>query len=225
MANYTHSIDPDRKPVSTTWDHPANPSIDFLAPHWYELEPDTESDLRVRQMAERWRVWGKPVIFAEQGNKLRNWDSGSALRMRLRTWTALFEEVSLVFWNASWSKRTFPNIYLGPEERNYIRVLSDFAAKLDSGVTFTPVSVSDPGVRAYALRSHGVAAVYLHHWSSHTTGSPGVLVKLQTPERASLSAQWIDPATGSIIAGAPVPSGDVAIQSPPFRIDAALLIH
>jgi len=47
---------------------------------------------------------GKPVIVGEQGNAGMNWDPRSAVRMRIRAWTALFREIGLVFWNTSESK-------------------------------------------------------------------------------------------------------------------------
>ena len=45
------------------------------------------------------------------------------------------------------------NIYLGPEERGYIRVLQDFASRLDSDVEMVAVDVSMlDQIRAYGLR-------------------------------------------------------------------------
>jgi hypothetical protein len=108
--------------------------------------------LRVQQQATKWKKAGKPVIVGEQGNTGMNWDPLSGLRMRIRTWTALFEEISFIFWNTSWSKTGMfhgrytaggaANIYLGPEERGYIRVLQNFSSHLDADVRITPTEVS-----------------------------------------------------------------------------------
>jgi hypothetical protein len=234
MAAYVDAIDPDRKPVSTSWEKPALPAIDVNAPHWYESESELESDLRVRRQAERWKAFGKPVLVGEQGNTGMNWDPGSALRMRIRLWTALFQEIGLIFWNTSWSKagmnqgRYTPgnasNIYLGPEERGYVRVLADFSARLDAGVRMTNVSVSDNGVRAYGLLSPKVAAAYLHHFAGHKTPAAGVRVTLALPQGRPLVAQWIDPASGDVMARVPLRSGAISLAAPPFRVDVALLV-
>jgi hypothetical protein len=152
MADHVRSIDPDRKLISTSWEMPSLSAIDINVPHWSESESELQSDRRVQEVATEWKQAGKPVIVGEQGNTGMNWDPLSGQRMRLRTWTALFQEISVIFWNTSWSKagmhggRYSPgkvaNIYLGLEERGYIRVLQDFASRLDAGVRMTPVEVS-----------------------------------------------------------------------------------
>src|ERR1035441_2504694 len=43
MAAYVHAVDPDHKPVSTSWEKPALREIDINAPHWYESERDRKS--------------------------------------------------------------------------------------------------------------------------------------------------------------------------------------
>jgi hypothetical protein len=233
MAAYVHAVDPDHKPVSTSWEKPALREIDINAPHWYESERALDSDLRVRQVAAEWKRFGKPVVVGEQGNSGMNWDPGSALRMRIRAWTALFQEISLVFWNTSWSKagmnygRYVPgdsNIYLGPEERSYIRTLGDFAARLDPDVRIGEISVAGGDVRGYALKSPRLTAAYLHHYGDHSTVLRAVKVTLASPESRRLVAEWIDPATGAVVSRAPVRQGEPTLDVPPFRVDIALLV-
>ena len=186
------------------------------------------------QSASRWKQTGKPVIVGEQGNTGMNWDAGSALRMRIRAWTALFEEIGLIFWNTGWSKAGMfgghytpgaaANIYLGPIERQYIGILSGFSARLDAEVRMIRVSVSGDGVRAYALGSPDVAAVYLHHFRDDAIPATGVKISLHVPEGNVLIGEWIDPASGAILARTPVKPGDATLLAPPFRVDAALLV-
>jgi hypothetical protein len=236
MADYVHSADPEHRLVSTSFERPGLAAIDINAPHWYETEDELKSDLRVRDLATRWKKAGKPVIVGEQGNSGMNWDSRSALRMRIRTWTALFEEISLVFWNTSWSKQGMhlghytpggaSNIYLGPEERGYIHVLSEFSSHLDAGVRMTPVEVSAPElVRGYGLVSDRVTAVYLHHAASHSSFVKHAEITVKLPsEAAELRAEWIDPATGRAVAEHKVRGPSATLKAPPFEVDLALLI-
>jgi len=163
-----------------------------------------------------------------------NWDPSSALRMRIRAWTALFQEIGLIFWNTSWSKagmnggRYTPgaaNIYLGPEERNYIRILSDFSSHLDPGVKIAPASVRGGTVRAYALQSSRLSAGYLHHYGDHTAPATGVEIKLPLPQGRPLAAQWIDPATGKVLKRASLQSVDETLRAPPFSVDITLLVY
>ncbi len=220
IADYVRSVDPDRKPISTSWEKPHLPAIDIEAPHWYESESELQSDLRVQQLAAKWKQAGKPVIVGEQGNTGMNWDPLSAVRMRIRTWTALFQEISLIFWNTSWSKagmnlgRYVPgqvsNIYLGPEERGYIRVLQDFASRLDAGVRMAPVKISSSSaVRTYGLISSSGVAAYLHHVENHATPVDNAEIGFDFPSnaRAGLVGEWIDPATGAVVARLKIPPG------------------
>ena len=239
IANHVRSVDPYARPITTSWPKPHLASIDINAPHWYETEDERTSDLRVFEEARTWKAAGKPVIVGEQGNTGMNWDPQSGRRMRLRTWTALFQEIGLVFWNTSWSKAGMfygqsnttgaaANIYLGPEERGYIRVLHDFSARLDAGVRMSAVENSLPdAVRGYALRSDTVAAAYLHHFADHASTVGGLHITMEFPPHGTaggeLAGEWIDPSTGSVVETVRLHPGRQTVNVPPFTIDLALL--
>lgn len=237
MAEFTRSIDSDRKQISTSWEKPELPAVDIDAPHWYESEDELSSDLRVQEQAAKWKRAGKPVIVGEQGNSGMNWDPGSAVRMRIRSWTALFQEISLIFWNTSWSKAGMfgghytpgagANIYLGPEERKYIQILQDYASKLDANVRMVPVAITSPGlVRSYGLFSKNVGAVYLQHAASHTTPAQDVKLSFDFSSMSpkQLRGEWIDPATGSVQSEVKILPRPQTLSVPSFNVDIALLV-
>jgi hypothetical protein len=233
-ANYIQSTDPYDRPVSTSWDKPDLAAIDINAPHWYESENEFQSDVRVQQMAAEWKKPGKPVIVGEHGNSGMNWDPLSGRRMRIRLWTALFQEISFVFWNTSWAKNgnanKIANIYLGPEERAYVRALQDFSSHLDSDIRITSVAVSPSnGVRAFGLRSDNVSAVYLHHFDNHSSRVDNVMVAIRLPvnshSKNDLIGEWIDPASGKVLSRFKIYSADQPLKSPSFTVDMALLVR
>lgn len=240
MADSIRSIDPFRMPISISDPKPGLAAIDITSPHWYESEGELQSDRRVQELAVEWKRAGKPVIVGEQGNSGMNWDPRSALRMRVRAWTALFQEISFIFWNTSWAKNGMfegvytpggaANIYLGPEEREYVRVLQNFASRLDAQVQSIPVQVSAPEqVRAYGLASSNVTAVYLHHFENHTSSVNQLRVTLDLAGNSKAGVnpmgQWIDPSSGKVLEQLPLRTGVQTLHTPSFQVDLALLIY
>lgn len=256
MIPYLKSIDPYRHPITTSWERPELEGIDIDAPHWYGNEDERVSDQVTAAKVAQHKRHGKPVVFGEQGNSRGSkdrtaegiggvWDPGSARRMRVRSWTALFCEAAFIFWETSYAKDGhYMNLWIGPEERQYVRVLQDFAKCLDGQARPAHVELQGPeapGVRAYGLHSEHTAAVYLHHhrcaqcqkaqhqgqavhhpWD-HDRGVVGDLgVALDVPRSAT--AYWYSPSDGKILGKSHVSAGRQTLVAPPFTVDLALLI-
>lgn len=253
---YLQSIDPYHKPLATSWERPELSGIEINAPHWYGREDELASDLDTASRAQTHKRFSKPVVYGEQGNSGGRpelipqgiggvWDPGSARRMRVRCWTAFFHEVSLVFWETSYAKDGHHmNIWLGPEERQYVHALQDFADRLDPAVKMVRVPLAGAParqVRAHGLRSGQRAAVYLHHhgcarcaelvqpgmqvhhqWDHERGQVAGLQVTIDVPQAAT--GYWYNPVDANILARVAVPAGSQTLTAPPFSIDLALLI-
>lgn len=224
-ADYVRAIDPYGRLITTSWERPELPGIDINAPHWYQREDERQSDaLTARKIADAKRH-GKPVMFGEQGNSVQNWDPRSALRMRLRSWTAFFEEGVLVFWNSSFAKDYFSgaaNLYIGPEERGYIRALQDFTAAVDGDVQRFALTPSENDVRGYGLQSPRMILGYLHHADNHRS-SVRTAVTVDLPKEGTVI--WLEPGTGDVLRSFPLTSGRHTLITPPFVVDLALRIE
>jgi len=259
---YLKSIDPYGKPVTTSWERPELAAIDINAPHRYKTESELQSDWYMVDKAANYKRFGKPVVFGEQGNRLSRdpdervreiaqgiggvWDPGSARRMRVRLWAALLKEMHLVFWETSYAKDGHSaNLWIGPEERQYARALQGFARHLDVDMVPRPVHLAGPQaheVRAYALRSAGKVAIYLHHGAcadcarnkvagkaaghrwDHQRGNVKDLILRSWVTKAA-KGYWYDPRTANVIARIDVPEARPAtLMVPAFDIDLALLI-
>jgi len=235
MTPYLRSLDPYRHPITTSWERPELEGIEVNAPHWYGNEDERQSDAVTAAHANGWKKHNLPVIVGEQGNSAPRgkdrapgvggvWDAGSARRMRLRLWSAMFHEISFIFWNTSYARDGhFMNIWLGPQEREYVRALQDFSYRLDADVRMAAVHVSDPKqVRAYGLRSSKQAAVYLHHFQDHQNACRGVPVTVDVPVDGR--AYWYHPETAAILRTEPVAAGEQTLTAPDFVVDLALLV-
>ena len=232
---YLKSIDPYGHPVTTSWEKPEIDGIEISAPHWYQRENELESDSVTAGRARDWKKYGKPVVVGEQGNHIDRknppapgvggvWDNRSALRMRIRNWTAFFTEISFIFWDTSYARDGHNmNIWLGPKEREYVRAMQDFAYRLDKDVRVVSVDVSEPTrIRAYALASQERAGVYLHHFENHRETVRGVRIGLDVPVTAK--GYWYSPESAAILGTVELTKGTNAIDVPAFVVDIALLI-
>jgi hypothetical protein len=146
--------------------------------------------------------------------------------MRLRAWTAFFAEAALVFWNTSGTKdytSDAGNVYIGPEERGYIRVLASYVRGFDPRARVVSATVAGgAGLRAYALRGPREYGLYVVDGASHDRPVSGAKVTVD-PARPGRAA-WIDPATGRRLATSTVPAGRQTLTAPPFTSDLALKI-
>jgi len=233
---YLKSLDPYHHPVTTSWERPEFDYIEINAPHWYQNENELHSDTETANRARRWKTHGKPVIVGEQGNTAGRdrgkwppgvggvWDARSARRMRIRCWTAFFNEVAFVFWNTSYAKDGhFMNIWLGPREREYVHSLQAFSRRLGADARVVKSATSKRSrVRSYALASGKTVAVYLHQSKTHERGVRDLKVHVEVP--APAKAYWYSPATAAILKTEDAREGTQSFEAPEFTVDMALLI-
>jgi len=236
MIPYLQSIDPYHHPITTSWERPELTGIEVNAPHWYDGVSDgLDCDQRTAGNARNWKQHGKPVIVGEQGNHASDeqrkipgiggvWDPGSATRMRIRNWSAFFHEIGFIFWATSYARDGhFMNIWLGPQERQYVRAMQDFSYALGPNLRMATATVSDPtAVRAYGLASTDRAGVYLHHFRDHETPVHGLSVTLDVPQAAK--GYWYSPLDASILGTFDAPAGRRTFTAPDFTVDLAILV-
>jgi outer membrane protein assembly factor BamB len=228
ISSYLRSIDPYKRLITTNWEKPDLPSIDINSIHLYEKESEFDSDILIAKKVAQAKKWGKPVVFSEQGNKITNWDEKSALRMRIRSWTAFFSEAILIFWNSSYKKgfvsNSFEatNIYLGEEERKYINILQNFTSDADVKLKPFEIDLNNVEIRSYGLRSDKQILGYFHHFTNHKNP---VNSKINLDFPKSGQGEWVNPADGKIIGRFRVSQGRQILTVPAFIIDLALKIE
>lgn len=235
VTDFIRNRDPYSHLISTSCDPPgygcaALTATNVNTPHWYEQENELNSDARAADMVTYAKSFGKPVVFGEQGNGVQNWDPRSGVRMRLRNWAAFFSEGSLLFWNASWARDYRPtngaaNLYIGSEERGYIRVLRDFVNRFDgAGVLSSMPAVDAANVRQYVLASPRQVMIYLVHYTDHQQPVSGRSLTVNVPPGA-VGGEWIDPATGTVVSRFSTGQGLQTFSIPAFTIDLALIVN
>lgn len=233
-VNFVKSIDPQKRPITVSF-HPRNaptlhdiPAIELVSPHLYQKDDSEFSfDQDFIEYVTPLKKWGKPIIIGEYGLYSANWSPISALQMRLVTWSAFFNEVGLCFWNTSWDKNLktqgASNMYLGKQERSFVKVLSDFTKDVAGDAKIAAITVNKPNlVRASALTSKTGYFAYLHAFTNHQSQTSGISIIIESQSNGT--ATWIEPATGRILAIGKVSAGRQTLVVPAFLTDVALKV-
>lgn len=227
LISEINSYDYEKRPISVSSEDYNISETNIISPHWYESEEISDSDTKTAQHINQYESYAKPVVIAEQGNKDSNYDSTSAIRMRIRTWTAFFEEGIILFWNESSSKNIksgpYPNanIYLGEMERSYTRVLQNYSKSFPLNSNKIKYSLENFGVRGYGLTSDNVNAGYFYHYSAPLYFTRFSL-RIFTKNGGEL--QWVNPGTGNVIQKTLCPPGYCFIYSPLFNTDISFYL-
>jgi hypothetical protein len=227
MTAYVRAIDPYHRMITTSWEMAPLASIDIGSPHLYCYWEPTKCDSAVIAQAsygfkKQKSLARKPVIYGEFGNYPMNWDSTSALRMRIQAWTAFFYEVSLIYWETSYAKTcNCNNIYIGADEWPVIRSLTRFTGHVHQDVVMCSLAQTTAGIRSYGLQGGNMLLGYFHHFTSHTQNTTAALT-VNMPGAGRLF--WYDPLTGDTLAQQNVTAGSQTLTSPAFKIDCALKV-
>lgn len=232
LSDEIRKLDFEKHPITTSFEETKSNKIDIISPHWYETEPLNISDKRVTDLVSQYESFPKPVVFGEQGNLTSNYDATSAIRMRVRSWTAFFSEAILIFWNTSYKKDVVnesgddwiqinSNIYLGSQERSYVHTLQEFTRNIPLKTRKQMYSRADLGSRIYTLSSEKEDYAYIFHYAN-----PNAIVRvpLKINVRAGTHAYWIDPATGKELRQDSCITDNCQLLSPSFTTDIALRI-
>jgi hypothetical protein len=227
VADYVKTIDPYQHMVSSSWERPDLGAIDIASPHWYEKEAELASDTRTVAKIEAMRFAAKPIIFGEQGNSVQNWDPLSALRARIRAWTAFFNEAHLVFWESNFAKdykAVAANLYFSPDLRTSFGVLQTFTASVPADVAMESLTVAPTdAARAYGLRSSEGLFAYLRDAQDFTSPRSGVTLYVNAAKTGV--AKFWDTQTGAILEEKNVGAGQSSLAVPAFTADVALEIR
>ncbi|MDP4228899.1 MAG: DUF5060 domain-containing protein [Bacteroidota bacterium] len=219
VANYFHDHDPYHHLVSMSNATPNHPAIDIISPHWYSKEAVENSDQVTADNINAYRQIPKPVIFGEQGDG--GWDSLSAMRLRGRIWSSLFNSGTIVFWNSTFAKDCPCNQYLGWEERRYARVLMNYATLLDSGMRQLAPTMIAGFYKVWTLRSPRVEALYIRNDKDVFPKDNLPYVPVDIPIDGE--AIWYDVHSGDILHRESITAGMHTLLPPAFQTDIAFL--
>jgi hypothetical protein len=230
LAKVIREADPYDHLITTTYERPTAEWCELVTPHEYMGMPENEVDAYLCTQLVRFKSFGKPVQYTEFGNQgiLSNVDP---VKWRIATWTAFLNECHILFWGMSGRMTKGndvgggnANAYIGPEDRQYFRVLQDFSRELPLDLRPIASGYTDQQhLRTYALGNGRTAVLYVHHFSDHGKAYqlPDQLFVATGPGKFKL--RWIDPATGKMVKEDAAETGGLFLKFnvPPVKVDLA----
>ena len=234
LAKVLRDADPYDHLITTNYARPAEPWCEIVTWHEYMGMPPNGVDAYVASQIAIYKSYGKVVQNTEFGNqgKLSNFDP---VKWRIAVWTAFLNESGLLFWGMSGRKTVATgvnrggnaNAYIGPESRQYFRVLNAF--NRDMPVDMKPVPsgyLEHTDLRTCALSNGEVTALYVHHFSDHEKEYQLPYKLFVETGPGKFRVRWIDPADGKEIQTEEVSTVQqfLSLMLPPVKIDAACRI-
>ena len=228
VVNELKNLDFENRPITTSTPDGSEDAeysgINIISPHWYETEDVYEADTKINEIINRYKDYQKPVVLGEQGNGPFNWDETSATRMRVRLWSSFFNQGIVTFWSMSDTKgvpRAKPywaNIYLGEEERKYVRYLQDFIKDFPLESKPFNIVTNNSGIRGYGLQSENNLAGYFFHFADYKSPTSfSVNLSLQKPG----VIEWYNPVNGKVLRKDMCSNKNCFVSSPIFTTDLA----
>lgn len=228
IISYLQKNDPYHHPISTNWETNSAENLDYLSVHWYNphsTDPGYLSN-QIAYLNQKHLDQKKAILISEFGFKNFSYSPNSAESMRLLSWLSTFQNMGLIFWtqgqNGIYQNPDNANIYLGPIERSYLSILSNFLPK----DMLVPVEnelflLKDLHTQVYYLKNNDYILAYL--LKIDQSKEQGGSLHLDLDRDAKL--EWVDPKTGAVIEEKILKSGEQIILIPNFNVDLAMKIR
>ncbi|MBT3249551.1 MAG: PQQ-binding-like beta-propeller repeat protein [Candidatus Pacebacteria bacterium] len=225
ISDYLSEHDPYKHPITTSLEEPDLSNSNLLSIHYYSEIPENNRDLvnKVSNLYSRYDEWKKAKIISEFGFKGANYFTNSAGWLRKFAWIFTFKKTGIISWNTSCCLFKNPggngNTYLGPQERGYLKVLSEFLPLMQID-TINKFYLGNQGQLAvYELKDKGYHLFYLLNFTSVDQ-----LQKLVIEVNKKGLVIFVDPKTGSVLQKLSVSKGQQELILPVFKDDLAIKI-
>ncbi len=229
FANYMQSVDPYQRLLTNS--NPQNQDwafLDFRGPHGNLFDGYSELQNYTNNFST-----GEGVMVGEgyqDTGHLCNWNSLTAQNLRTATWTSLMSGLGLVWWATNGTKsycptNSPPNIYIGTEERGYVKIAQNLLGTMDKDSQFRILPSSNhsgnDAVTVYNLSSPSIVLVYFFKGLGFTTPVT-TTTSINLPSNGM--AYWIDPKTGLTLQTFAVAAGTASFTTPSISQDVVLQI-
>lgn len=225
ISDYLFTHDPYKHPITTSLEEPELNNSDLLSIHYVAKTPVNNKDLvdKIISFNSSYSQ-DKAKIISEFGFKDANHFANSADWMRKFAWIFTFQKTGIIFWNTGLcffeNKETEnSNIYIGPEERRYLKTLNNFLPSLDIAVINKFYLENKARLAVYELRDENYYLFYLLNLDSVDQKQ-----KLAIEVKRNGLMTIVDPKTGRVLQEITIDKGQRELLLPAFKDDLAIKI-
>lgn len=202
ISDYLHDNDPYKHPITTSLEEVNLNNSELLSIHYYPHEPKNNRELieQIEKIDSEYN-WSKAKIISEFGFAKVNHFLGSADVFRKHAWIAAMQKIGFISWNTGYGLFEHPlngNIYLGPNERNYLKVLSDLIPPLSTTAISEKRAHKNANLVLYGLKDEQHEIYYLIK-ADFENQSIDTNSQLTMDFKRNATLQFYNPSTGHMI--------------------------
>lgn len=167
VSDYLSKNDTYHRSITISLENPQLKNSNLLSIHLYthprnNLELVEEIDKILQKPKEQ--NWSGATMFSELGFSDANYFTGSADLMRKISWILAMQKIGVVWWNVGdifWQNGNTSNIYLGPNERTYLKELKQKLQFFGENTKIKQEISSQKNLAIYQLKNEQAELFYL----------------------------------------------------------------
>lgn len=197
ISNYLRENDPYKRPITTNLEETRLDNSDLLSIHYYPEAPKNNAELveKITQLTKQ-HDWSKAKIISEFGFAKANHFNDSAAWLRKFAWALSFNKIGIISWNTAYGlyqHTSNGNVYLGPEERNYLNILRQFFPSMNQDLQNNHFIDAKAGVTIYELTDESHQLLYA--LKTDLSKKEPVVINLTTKKSGTVT--FLNPKTGA----------------------------
>lgn len=206
ISNYLYENDPYQHPITTSLEETRLVHSDLLSIHHYPPSPKSNQELVTQiEKLENEQSWSKAKIISEFGFAKTNYFTGSADTLRKTAWIFTMQKMGLITWNTGFGffeNKFNGNIYVGPEERFYLKIITDFMPIFSSSAINEKRIDEENGIVIYGLKDEAQELYYILKTDLTKTTK-----ELSLNAKKDGAVVLLNPKTGQVIRKESLPAG------------------
>ncbi len=225
ISDYLINNDPYKHPITINLEDSRLDNSDLLSIHYVAEEPlDNKNFVYMIENFNTKHDQDMTKIISEFGFIKANHFPGSAEWLRKFAWAFSFQKIGIIFWNTGFGyfeniENQNSNIYLGPEERFYLKNLRNFLPDMSADSISKLYFENENKIAVFSLSDNNFNLYYLLNLDQSDKSQV-----FEVDATSSGVGTFVNPKTGNKLQEFPVKEGKQQLSLPDFNDDLAIKI-